>query len=171
MSCCCSSVVKMSGRTEASQSTFLSAANCFSTANSFSFTSGSFLKISSTWNRNDSYLSPLLFYKFKKHKLCPINSPSYWTPQPCVCGPDACRLCLYWSTLDFRCCVSGDCPYTAPQDAVCGPERPLSKRLPSHGASLGSHSPPWHNLQLWDHYDPLGSRGSNHPPAGGSLPR
>lgn len=45
MSVCCSSVVRMSGRTEASQSTFFSAAYCFSTANSFSFTSGSSPKI------------------------------------------------------------------------------------------------------------------------------
>lgn len=59
MSCCCSSVVRMSGRTDASQSTFLSAANCFSTANSFSFTSGSFLKISSTWKKKHGDIAAL----------------------------------------------------------------------------------------------------------------
>lgn len=45
MSCRCSSVVSMSGRTEASHSTLFSAAYCFSTVKSFSFTSGSSPKI------------------------------------------------------------------------------------------------------------------------------
>lgn len=40
MSCCCSAVVRTSGSAEASHSTFFSAAYCFSTENSFSFTSG-----------------------------------------------------------------------------------------------------------------------------------
>ena len=51
MSCRCSSVVSMSGRTEANHSTLFSAAYCFSTLNSFSFTSGSSPRICSTWWR------------------------------------------------------------------------------------------------------------------------
>lgn len=49
MSCRCSSVVSISGRTEANHSTLFSAAYCFSTAKSFSFISGSSPKICSTW--------------------------------------------------------------------------------------------------------------------------
>lgn len=48
----CSSVTRTSGRTDASHSTLFSAAYCFSTLKSFSFTSGSSPRICSTWGRH-----------------------------------------------------------------------------------------------------------------------
>lgn len=55
MSCRCSSVVSMSGRTEANHSNFFSPAYCFSAPKSLSFTSGSSPRIWSTWLRSESW--------------------------------------------------------------------------------------------------------------------
>lgn len=159
MSCRCSSVVSISGRTEANHSTLFSAAYCFSTAKSFSLISGSSPKICSTWRKTEQedkmvqtrWLNILLHWCHNNTSATEnpsyittetdedaavtmySNKPSCWTQELCVCDPASCPRLPSDCPLCW-CYVSASGQGTTPPGGVSSPGTPWSTLQPSHAA-------------------------------------